>query len=104
MTSLVGGWGDTRIPADAHLKIHGVIPESAEPFLKKCECGGSFRKNASPRCPRCNAKLSAEAVTEYIEGNAPGTREGWRWQRNWVGIYCIVIEDRLVENNWRDSA
>jgi hypothetical protein len=103
MTSLVGGWGDTKVPKEARLKIHGVISESAEPFLKRCQCGGRFRRGASPRCPHCNAELSAVGATKYIEENAPGAREGWRWQQDWVGMYCIVIEDKLVENNWRES-
>jgi hypothetical protein len=45
--------------------------------------------------------LSAELGASYIEKNAPGTQKGWRWQRNWSGNYCMVVEDRKVENNFR---
>jgi hypothetical protein len=44
--------------------------------------------------------LSAEVATGYIEKNAPGTSKGWRWQRDWQGTYCIVIEGRRIDNNW----
>jgi len=40
--------------------------------------------------------LSAVTATSYIESNAPGTKKGWRWQRNWSGLYGIVIEGRRV--------
>jgi hypothetical protein len=45
--------------------------------------------------------LSAELATTYIEHNAPGTKKGWRWQRNWSGVYGIVIEDKRIDNNFR---
>ena len=64
-----------------------------ESLLKPCNCGGSFRKGASPRCPHCGFKISAKSAASYIEANAPGTSGGWRWQRNWSGLYCIAIED-----------
>jgi len=71
-----------------------------EPYLSPCECGGAFKKGASPRCPYCNQPLSADEATAYIESNAPGTKKGWRWQRNWQTTYCIVIENRLVNDNF----
>jgi hypothetical protein len=39
-------------------------------------------------------------ATAYIEINAPGTKKGWRWQRNWQATYCIVIENRVVNDNF----
>jgi hypothetical protein len=90
----------SRIPPDAQLKIHGAINMEAEPLLAHCDCGGAFRADASPRCPQCQAQLSAEAATAYIEANAPGTAKGWRWQRSWSGLYCIVIEGRSAQNPW----
>jgi hypothetical protein len=72
-----------------------------EPYVLPCQCGGAFQSGCSPRCSHCNAPLSADKATSYIEENAPGTKKGWRWQRNWSGLYCIVIEEKLVENNFR---
>src|SRR5215469_13380532 len=48
--------------------------------------------------------LSAELATSYIEANAPGSEKGWRWQRSWIGMYCIVIEDKRVMDNFRPTA
>jgi hypothetical protein len=44
---------------------------------------------------------SADTVTVYIEANAPGTKKGLRWQRNWQATYCIVIENRVVNDNFK---
>ena len=91
-----------KIPKHTGLKFHQAITESVEPLLKPCECGGRFRRGASPRCPHCNSELSAIEATKYIEANAPGTKGGWRWQQDWVGLYCIIIEDRMVKDNWKE--
>ena len=72
-----------------------------EQYLQPCECGGRFKRGSAPRCPHCNEPLSPELATSYIESNAPGTKKGWRWQRNWSGLYCIVIEDKRVDNKFR---
>jgi hypothetical protein len=69
------------------------ISKEFEPLLNSCACGGRFKKGASPRCPHCNLMISADDAASYIEANAPGTAKGWRWQRNWSGLYCIAIED-----------
>jgi hypothetical protein len=100
MTTLVGGWDDTRRPAAAPLCIQGPIQIETEPWLESCACGGHFSANAEPRCPKCQVALSAEDASTFIEKNAPGTKKGWKWQRSWNGIYCIVIAGRLVQNNW----
>ncbi|MEA2328589.1 MAG: hypothetical protein QOE68_3548 [Thermoanaerobaculia bacterium] len=100
MTALVGGWDDNKKPPEAPLKIQGPIQQETERWLRPCECGGRFRADSSPRCPRCRSALSAEGATAYIEKNAPGTRKGWRWQQSWRGTYCLIIEGRLVSNNW----
>jgi hypothetical protein len=78
-------------------KINGDI----ESFMEKCSCGGTFKHDASPRCPSCKNQLSAIAAKEYIEKNAPGTRKGWKWQNNWDDLYAIVIENNVVRDNWR---
>jgi len=100
---LLSGWhGD--IPTGAPLRIQGPIESETEPWLESCPCTGTFRREASPRCPHCNAVLSAELATPYIEKNAIGAKQGWRWQRNWLGMYAIIIEGRVVNNNWRPKA
>jgi hypothetical protein len=100
MTALLSGWYE-NIPETTDIKFHQVIAENVEPFLKDCKCGGKFRKNASPRCPHCNSELSAIEATKYIEQNALGTKQGWRWQQNWQGLYCIIIENKCVTDNWK---
>ena len=99
-TALLSGWHDA-IPTGAPLRIQGPIESETEAWLEPCACGGAFRREASPRCPHCNMVLSPELATRYIERNAPGAKKGWRWQRNWLGMYAIIIEGRVVNNNWR---
>ena len=72
-----------------------------EEYLEPCACGGVFRKGSSPRCPHCKEPLSAQVATDYIEANPLGTKKGWRWQRNWHETYCIVLEKREVEDNFK---
>ena len=98
-TAIISGWSPR--PADAPFKVHQSISADVEPFLKPCSCGGHFRAGAAPRCPECNSALSADAATSYIEVNAPGTAKGWRWQRDWVGVYCIVVDGRRMDDPWR---
>jgi hypothetical protein len=38
-----------------------------------------------------------------IEADAPGTAKGWRWQRNWTGLYCVILADGVVHDNWLDG-
>ena len=99
-TALLGGWF-ADIPKDAPLKLHGKISEELEHFIMPCDCGGHFTSSASPRCPHCRNELSAIDATGYLEKNATGTKQGWRWQQSWDGIYCIVIEDKIVNDNWK---
>ncbi len=87
------------MPALPDCPIQQEICAAMEPFLKPCECNGAFRRGSSPRCLHCKQPISADPAP-YIETNAPGTAKGWRWQRNWTGLYCIVIEDRWVEDNF----
>ena len=100
--TLLSGWYE-NIPKDAPLRVQGPIEAKTERWLQACACGGTFRRDASPRCPHCNSCLSAELATRYLERNAPGTKKGWRWQRSWLGTYSIVIAGRIVNNNWRDK-
>src|ERR1035438_399911 len=77
-----------------------VLKDSPPVCHAPCECGGGVRRGAAPRCPHCHLPLSADLATPYIEMNAPGTKKGSRWQKNWSGIYCIVIEDKRINNNF----
>jgi|SRR5580704_17140622 hypothetical protein len=100
-TASMNGWSKAW---PKHLPFnYGSIQKELEPYLDACECGGRFKADASPRCPHCLQTLSAEAATAYIERNAPGTAKGWRWQRNWNGLYAIVIEKRSVREPWKAS-
>jgi hypothetical protein len=92
------------IPSGAAFRAHGPISEATESWLQPCPRGGSFKANASPRCPHCNGLLSAESARTWIEQNAAGIAKGWRWQGSWSGLYCIVIEHQAVKDNWRDAA
>jgi predicted amidophosphoribosyltransferase len=101
-TALLSGWYE-HVPAGAPLRVQGSIELETEPWLSLCSCGGTFRRNASPRCPHCVSPLSAELATRHIEKNAPGAKRGWRWQRTWVGVYAMIIERRIVNDNWRQQ-
>jgi hypothetical protein len=57
----------------------------------------------------CQGELSAVNATTHIERNFIAGGRGWSWQRNWIGSYCIDIENpilpgvtRHVENPFRD--
>jgi len=93
----------------ALLNAYGPVPDSfkyqaisteLEGHLRRCPCGGRFTRGAAPRCPYCKQALSAHAVAASIEADSPGTAKGWRWQRNWTGLYCVIVEDRVVNDNW----
>jgi hypothetical protein len=89
--------GPQGVRPEPYRKIHRDV----ESYLRPCACGGQFTARASPRCPRCREELSAVAAAAWIEGNAPGTAKGWRWQMNWDDLYCIVVESRSVDNPWK---
>lgn len=89
---------DKRMPKLRDCPRHQQMSSAMEPYVQPCGCGGSFRKGSAPRCPHCNKPPSAKIATAYIEGNAAGS---WRWQKNWSGIYCIVIENIWIADNFR---
>src|SRR5271169_833762 len=70
--------------------LQGLIPPEIEPHLRPCSCGGRLIAAATPRCPHCDQSLSPVAAADWIERNAPGAKKGWRWQKDWGGLYCIV--------------
>lgn len=92
---------DKRMPKLPNCPGHQEMCATMEPYLKPCDCGGRFKRGSLPRCPHCKTALSAELATGFIEQNAPGTKKGWRWQRNWSDIYCIVIENNSIHDNFR---
>jgi len=87
-------------PADVRFEPFMRITKDIEPFLRPCNCGGRFTASASPRCPKCRHELSATDAAAWIERNAKGTDVGWRWQRNWDALYCIVIGGHSAANPW----
>jgi hypothetical protein len=80
---------------------YGHITPEIEPYLLSCPARGYFRAAAQPRCPHCDNTLDPVRATDYIEPNAPGTAKGWRWQRSWTGIYCIIIDNRVANDPWK---
>ncbi len=72
---------------------HQVIDAAWEPFIRSCTCGGTFRREASPRCVVCTQPLSALYATGHFEHNFASNGRNWRWQRNWTDTYCLEIED-----------
>lgn len=89
----------SKMPAGVVLEC-GAVRAEIEPYMAPCPCGGGFRADAVPRCPHCHQPLSATEAATYIEGNASGTAKGWRWQRDWQGLFAMVIEGREVEDPW----
>jgi len=98
-TAILSGWSK-RWPSGVKC-TQAEIAAAMEQYLVPCECGGKFSKGNSPRCPQCNQSLLADKATGYIEAQSPGTAKGWRWQRDWQGIYCAVINDRRVSDNFK---
>lgn len=76
------------------------IPNELEQHLASCRCGGRFRAAGVPRCPACRELLSPQSAAIWLEENAPGARQGWRWQRSWNGLYAIVIGENEVFDPW----
>ena len=99
-TCLLDLWS---LPHGVEITDYGIIPNAIEQLLKPCQCGGTFRKEAAPRCPHCNSTLSAVGAKEYIEANAHGTISGWRWQQTWDGLYCIVIDGKVSKDCWKSD-
>jgi hypothetical protein len=99
-TAILSVW-DKRMPKLPDCPQHQEICSAMEAYLQPCDCGGCFRQGAKPRCPRCGEALSAEAASSYIESNAPGAKAGWHWQGSWRKLYCIVIENKAIQDNFR---
>jgi hypothetical protein len=97
-TAVLSCWSK-RWPDDVKCTQAEIAPEM-EAHLAPCECGGRFKKGQAPRCRECGNKLSADRAAEYIEAQAPGAKKGWRWQRNWNGLYCMAVENWWVKDNF----
>jgi hypothetical protein len=98
-------------PEAALLRSEGRIPPEILPSLRSCPCSGRFDATSGPRCPHCRHELSAGAAAHWIEADAAANSPRrhrwlssldpvWRWQRDWDGLYAIVIDGRWVENPW----
>jgi hypothetical protein len=99
-TALLSGW---TVPKNIHMVLHQNITPEVQPHLAPCHCGGSFHAGASPRCPHCRQILSAVLAADYIESQVEGTQKGRRWQRSWTSLYCIIIENKVVNDVWKKS-
>lgn len=99
-TLLLDGW---RTPKRVQMLLHQNISPEIEALLEPCKCGGTFKTGASPRCPYCKELLSPTQAASYIEAQAEGAKKGWRWQRSWSGLYCIIIEDNVAHDLWKNS-
>jgi hypothetical protein len=97
-TAILSGWSK-QWPKDVKC-TQAEMPAEMELHLRPCECRGRFAKGASPRCPHCKQSLSADKAAEWIEAQSPGVRKGWRWQRNWHGLYCVVVQGHRVADNF----
>ncbi len=80
----------------------GRIAKNKVQYIANCECGGKFQFESKPRCPHCLEEISAEAASKYINRKSDDPRGEWNWQQDWSGIYCILIEQNVVRNNWKD--
>jgi len=103
MTAILSMWDRHWPKLSANYQFQREIGVEMEPHLQPCECGGSFTKGSCPRCPNCHRTLSPDLAATYLEANAPGTKKGWRWQRNWTDLYCIVIENRVVHDHFKNG-
>jgi uncharacterized paraquat-inducible protein A len=93
---------DQRFPVDeVKSSAYQGISAGVETHLMACHCGGFFLASSQPRCPHCEEALSAAKAATYIERQPPQSSPDWRWQMNWRGTYCIVIEAREVRNNFK---
>jgi hypothetical protein len=99
-TAIVGLW-----KAQERLKsLPAVIvpmPTVLEDELASCSCGGRFRGSAPARCPVCYQALSAELAANWLEAQAPGAKQGWKWQRSWAGLYALIFGDRVAFDPWK---
>jgi hypothetical protein len=103
-TAILSYWSKLWPKAPSGCPPQQEICPEFEKYLLPCDCGGAFKKGSSPRCPHCQQLLSPLLAAGYLETNAPGTKKGWRWQRNWHDTYCIVIEQNTVADNFKPSS
>jgi hypothetical protein len=98
-TAILSLWNQ-RMPRLPDCPGQREMCSAMEAYLKPCDCGGRFKTGSSPRCPHCREPLSAKLATAYLERNAPGSKKGWRWQQNWSDLYCIVIGEHRIADNF----
>ena len=96
-TAIASVW---TLPEGAPSGDYGTIAQAQEPYLKPCPTIGHFTAAAALRCPHCGECLDPVKAAEYIERDAPGAAKGWRWQRSWRGLYCMIIDERVLSDSW----
>ena len=101
MTAILSMWSKEWPKPPASCPAQQEIGAEREKYLQPCQPVGRFRKGAFPRGPKCGSAFSPQLAASYIERNAPGTKKGWHWQGNWNETYCMVIESRVVNDNFR---
>jgi hypothetical protein len=99
-TGLLSAWSN-QWPSGVKC-TQAEISADMEPYLDSCSCGGRFLKGNSPRCPQCKQPLSADRIADTVN-QAPGTKKGWRWQRNWSGIYGVIIDGLQIADNFKET-
>jgi hypothetical protein len=93
---------DGRKPGSP-VALHGPITGDAEALLAACACGGGFAGNHAPRCPHCRGTLDAKSATGYIEAAIQPVAAGWKWQGDWHGLYCMIVEKRFAVDPWNED-
>ena len=93
-TALFGLRGvPSKVPRDWGYRIG----HDSQKFIQSCECGGRFRQNAEPRCPKCGSEIGTPEFEGYVN-KMMGPQ--WDW-RQYGGQFCMVIGERVVRDNWQ---
>lgn len=74
--------------------------------LDRCSCGGSFKADATPRCPICRNQLEWDQIVDQIDQQSDSqTPQYFRKHvsKGWRDIYYFVLNNRIVRNNWTKS-
>jgi putative hemolysin len=95
----------TQHPAVAKLPT-GEIPQEIEYLLQSCSCGSRFQAGAKPRCPRCAHELLPRAGANGGSSSVAPQRRNAGWPLTWnpAQIYCIFINDKVVNNPFRQPS
>lgn len=82
-------------PGDAGWEYYNrhLLPYNArfEALFKPCECGGRFRANSAPRCPKCNG---------FLQGEPPPPDQPSTWHKRHV----FVTLGSVIDAEWLSAA